>query len=180
MGIVAATVRYTERMTCPHCGEKGILDIVFDYAYIKKHLLSREGLAACRDNSMWRYKALMPPTIRIFAILANADAYILSSKRLGPGWGSSSYPGREAVRRILKDQAGRVAVAKAVEHRVWLLLLLCNLTPASSLREQCGPDGNQGSDLRALSAGGDKVAQLMILGPRWCPYRGTIRPPSAS
>ena len=51
---------YTELMTCPDCGEKGILDIVFDYDYIKKNTLSREKLASCRDNSMWRYKALMP------------------------------------------------------------------------------------------------------------------------
>lgn len=27
---------YREQMTCPHCGEKGILDILFDYDYIKK------------------------------------------------------------------------------------------------------------------------------------------------
>ena len=48
-----------ELMTCPSCGEKGILDIVFDYAEVKKEL-SRASLASDRDNSMWRYKALMP------------------------------------------------------------------------------------------------------------------------
>ena len=48
-----------ERYTCPHCGEKGILDIVYDYGEVKK-VLTRETLAANRDNSMWRYRALMP------------------------------------------------------------------------------------------------------------------------
>ena len=34
--LCGAELPYDERMTCPHCGEKGILDIVFDYNYIKK------------------------------------------------------------------------------------------------------------------------------------------------
>ena len=48
-----------ERMTCPDCGEKGILDIIYDYSEIKK-TFTREKLAANRDNSMWRYRDLMP------------------------------------------------------------------------------------------------------------------------
>ena len=48
-----------ELMTCPVCGEKGILDVVFDYGEVKK-TLNRESLAKDRDNSMWRYRALMP------------------------------------------------------------------------------------------------------------------------
>ena len=48
-----------EQMTCPSCGEKGILDIVFDYKEVAKEL-SREALAKDSNNSMWRYRALMP------------------------------------------------------------------------------------------------------------------------
>ena len=48
-----------ELYTCPRCGEKGILDIVYDYGEVKK-VLTRETLAQNRDNSMWRYRALMP------------------------------------------------------------------------------------------------------------------------
>ena len=39
------------------CG--GILDIVYDYGYIKT-VLSKEKLAARQDNSMWRYRELLP------------------------------------------------------------------------------------------------------------------------
>ena len=46
-------------MTCPDCGEKGILDILYDYDEVARRF-SRESLAACRDNSMWRYRALLP------------------------------------------------------------------------------------------------------------------------
>ena len=48
-----------ELMTCPDCGEKGILDILYDYDEVGREL-TRESLSACRDNSMWRYRALMP------------------------------------------------------------------------------------------------------------------------
>jgi hypothetical protein len=41
------------------CGEKGILDIVYDYSEIKS-VLSKESLKKDHDNSMWRYRALMP------------------------------------------------------------------------------------------------------------------------
>jgi threonine synthase len=48
-----------ELMTCPSCGEKGILDIVYDYSEIKS-VFSKESLKKDNDNSMWRYRALMP------------------------------------------------------------------------------------------------------------------------
>ena len=39
------------------CG--GILDIIYDYDYIKTQL-TKEKLASRRDNSMWRYRELLP------------------------------------------------------------------------------------------------------------------------
>ena len=90
--ICGAELPYTERMTCPHCGEKGILDIIFDYAYIKKHLLSREGLANCRDNSMWRYKALMPLKDRDFSpFLRVGWTPLYPSNKLGEELGIKLY-----------------------------------------------------------------------------------------
>ena len=46
-----------ETYTCAHCG--GILEIVYDYAYIKTQV-SREKFAACKDFSMWRYLDFLP------------------------------------------------------------------------------------------------------------------------
>ena len=48
-----------EMLTCPQCGESGILDIDYDYDVIRQ-ALSRESLRHDHDNSMWRYKALLP------------------------------------------------------------------------------------------------------------------------
>ena len=64
--LCGAELPYDERMTCPHCGEKGILDIVFDYNYIKKSF-GRAALAKDRTNSMWRYAPLMPLEPRDFS-----------------------------------------------------------------------------------------------------------------
>ena len=47
----------TPNLTNCSCG--GILDIVYDYDYIKANL-TKEKLAARRDNSMWRYRELLP------------------------------------------------------------------------------------------------------------------------
>ena len=45
--LCGAELPYDERMTCPHCGEKGILDIVFDYNYIKKSFAGDSYLVDC-------------------------------------------------------------------------------------------------------------------------------------
>jgi threonine synthase len=42
---------------CPKCG--GVLEIVYDYPYIKK-VFTREKLAGRRDPAIWRYRELLP------------------------------------------------------------------------------------------------------------------------
>ena len=45
-------------LTCPDCGEKGILDIEYDYDALKK-ILTKEYFANNRNYSMWRYAPIM-------------------------------------------------------------------------------------------------------------------------
>ncbi len=47
----------TPNLTNCSCG--GILDIIYDYDYIKT-VLTKDKLAQRRDNSMWRYRELLP------------------------------------------------------------------------------------------------------------------------
>ena len=42
---------------CPKCG--GILDIKYDYNYIKSHV-TPEDMADRHENSMWRYQEFLP------------------------------------------------------------------------------------------------------------------------
>ena len=44
-------------LTTCECG--GILDIVYDYGYIRTQL-TKEKLAARQDHTMWRYRELLP------------------------------------------------------------------------------------------------------------------------
>ena len=51
------TYAATPDLTTCECG--GILDITYDYDYIKTRL-TKEKLAARKDLSMWRYRELLP------------------------------------------------------------------------------------------------------------------------
>ena len=55
--------------TLTNCTCGGILDIVYDYGYIKS-VLSKEKLAARENRSMWRYRELLPSisTLLIFSL----------------------------------------------------------------------------------------------------------------
>lgn len=45
--------------TCPECGEKGILDVLYDYKQIKK-VMTKEYLKDNSEQSIWRYLPLLP------------------------------------------------------------------------------------------------------------------------
>ena len=44
---------------CPNHGNEGIVDVVYDYELIGQRI-SRESLAANPDQTIWRYKPLLP------------------------------------------------------------------------------------------------------------------------
>ncbi|NCB31439.1 MAG: pyridoxal-phosphate dependent enzyme, partial [Clostridia bacterium] len=177
--LCGAEFPYTERMTCPRCGEKGILDIIFDYTYIKKHLLSRESLAECRDNSMWRYKALMPLKDRDF------------SPFLRVGW-TPLYPSRSLVKELglkalyikddglnptasLKDRASGVAVAKAVELGYDTIACSSTGNAASSCAGNAARMGVKTVIFVPSRAPEGKVAQLMIFGAKVVSVQGDYK-----
>ncbi len=105
-------------LTCPDCGEKGILDVVFDYEELKK-VLTLDYFKNNKDYSMWRYAPLMgvsdehigemlrigwTPLVRshnLAKLLGLKELYI-KDHGLNPS-GSS------------KDRASGVAVLKAIE-----------------------------------------------------------------
>lgn len=45
--------------TCPHCGELGTVDILYDYEALKGQL-DRDEIASSRVMNSWRYKPLLP------------------------------------------------------------------------------------------------------------------------
>ena len=105
-------------MTCPICGEKGILDVEYDYEELKK-VLTREYFEKNRNYSMWRYAPMMgieedhidemlrigwTPLVKSYNLSKELGLKELYIKDDGLNPSGSS-----------KDRASGVAVLKAIE-----------------------------------------------------------------
>lgn len=170
---------YTEdMMTCPHCGETGILDILFDYTAVKKEL-NRETLSADRTNSMWRYRALLPIEGRHW------------EQFLRVGW-TPLYRSNRLERELkvkalyvkddglnptasLKDRASAVAVARAIELKYDTIACSSTGNAASSLAGNAARMGVKSVIFVPSRAPKGKVAQLMIFGANVVSVEGDYR-----
>ena len=105
-------------LTCPICGEKGILDVEYDYEALKK-VLTKEYFQNNRDYSMWRYAPMMgiedthinkmlrigwTPLVKSYNLSKELGLKELYIKDDGLNPSGSS-----------KDRASGVAVLKAIE-----------------------------------------------------------------
>src|SRR5260370_30359954 len=53
--------------SCSACGPLGVLEVHYDYEQVAQHI-SRAGLAANRDTTMWRYRALLPISYSVLSL----------------------------------------------------------------------------------------------------------------
>ncbi len=167
-----------ELMTCPDCGEKGILDIIYDYSEIKK-TFTRESLSANRDNSMWRYKDLMPikgEGLERFLRIGWTPLY--ESLRLGDALGIKKlYIKDDGINPTgsLKDRASGVAVAKAMELHYDTIACSSTGNAASSLAGNAARMGLKTVIFVPERAPMGKVAQLLIFGANVISVKGDYR-----
>lgn len=159
-----------ELYTCPACGEKGILDIVYDYNAVKGSL-TRETLAACRDFSMWRYRALMPiaDTTDVSRFLRIGWSPLYKSLRLGGELELGAlYIKDDGINPTgsLKDRASGVAVAKALELGYDTISCSSTGNAASSCAGSAARMGLKAVIFVPKRAPQGKIAQLMIFGAR--------------
>lgn len=170
---------YSEDMlTCGHCGDLGILDILFDYTAIKKEF-TRETLASDRTNSIWRYRALLPveghnwerflrvgwtPLYRSHALERSLGLKALYIKDDGLNPTAS-----------LKDRASAVAVSRARE--LGYKTIACSSTgnAASSLAGNASRMGLKSVIFVPERAPKGKVAQLLIFGANVISVQGNYR-----
>ena len=169
---------YREQMTCPHCGEKGILDILFDYDYIKKSF-TKKGLADNHDNSMFRYAPLMPVQPRDFSrFLRVGWTPLYPSNKLGAELGIKAlYIKDDGLNppASLKDRASAVAVAKALELGYDTIACSSTGNAASSLAGNAARMGVKAVIFVPERAPEGKVAQLMIFGAKVISVQGNYR-----
>ncbi|MGM9650988.1 MAG: threonine synthase [Faecousia sp.] len=152
-------------LTNCECG--GILDIIYDYDYIKTKL-TKEKLAARENRSMWRYRELLPveedtpdTPLRVgWSPLYEADrlAKKLGIKKL---WIKDDGINPTAS---LKDRASAMAVAKAKEASAKVIACSSTGNAASSLAGNAAAAGLKTYIFVPSRAPKGKVAQLMTFG----------------
>ena len=150
-----------------NCACGGILDIVYDYDYIRS-VLTREKLAARRKPTMWRYRELLPveettpdPELRVgWSPLYEAPrlAERLGLKQL---WIKDDGVNPTAS---LKDRASAMAVAKAREAGAKVIACSSTGNAASSLAGNAAAAGLKTYIFVPARAPKGKVAQLMTFG----------------
>ena len=167
-----------ELMTCPACGEKGILDIIFDYQEIKR-VFSKETLKKDTNNSMWRYRALMPLNgdgLGDFLRIGWTPLY--RSLRLGKQIGLDTlYIKDDGLNPTgsLKDRASGVAVAKAIELGYDTIACSSTGNAASSCAGNAARMGLKTVIFVPERAPMGKVAQLLIFGANVISVKGDYR-----
>jgi threonine synthase len=165
-------------MTCTACGEKGILDILFDYDEVKKEL-NRDTLKADRDNSMWRYRALMPLNGEgLSKFLRIGWTPLYESLRLGDELGLRKlYIKDDGINPTasLKDRASGVAVAKAIELGYDTICCSSTGNAASSCAGNAARMGLKTVIFVPERAPKGKVAQLLIFGANVISVKGDYR-----
>ena len=155
----------TPDVTTCECG--GILDIVYDYDYIKSRL-TKEKLAARKDLTMWRYRELLPieeETENTPLRVGNTPLY--EEPRLAEMLGL----GRLYVKddglnptSSLKDRASAMAVAKAKEAGKDIIACSSTGNAASSLAGNAAAAGMKTYIFVPSRAPKGKVAQLLTFG----------------
>ncbi len=155
----------TPNLTNCECG--GILDIIYDYDYIKENL-TKEKLAARDDRSMWRYRELLPieestgnTPLRVgWSPLYEADRL---AKELGIKKLYVKDDGQNPT-ASLKDRASAMAVAKAQEAGAKVIACSSTGNAASSLAGNAAAAGIKTYIFVPSRAPKGKVAQLMTFG----------------
>ncbi len=158
------TYAATPNLTNCACG--GILDIVYDYEYIKQNL-TKEKLKS-RPHTMWRYRELLPveestpdTPLRVgWSPLYEADRLgeLLGVKKL---WIKDDGQNPTAS---LKDRASAMAVAKAQEAGAKIIACSSTGNAASSLAGNAAAAGLRTFIFVPERAPKGKVAQLMTFG----------------
>ena len=147
------------------CG--GILDVVYDYDYIRT-VLTKETLKAREDKTMWRYRELLPieeDTVPQGLRVGDSPLYEAPrvARMLGIGKLYIKDDGLNPT-SSLKDRASAMAVTKAVEAGYDTIACSSTGNAASSLAGNAAKAGLKTYIFVPARAPKGKIAQLMMFG----------------
>jgi threonine synthase len=156
---------------CPRHGDSGNLDVVLDYAAIRR-AASPQTLAAARDPSLWRYLPLLPvadPGAPGTPLRAAGGTPLYRADRLAAELGLRHLfikdDGRNPTASF-KDRASAVAVARALELGAQTVTTASSGNAAAALAGMAASVGLPNVIFVPHTAPPAKVAQLLMFGAK--------------
>ena len=158
---------------CPKHGSEGIVDVVYDYQEIGRHV-SPERIAGDGRRSMWRYMPLLPVERAAAARLVEGTTLasvgwtpLLAAPRLAAHLGLRHLwvkdDGRQPTASF-KDRASAIAVVKAHESGHEVITTASTGNAAAALAGLCAAVGQPNVIFVPRSAPQAKIAQLLVYG----------------
>lgn len=161
---------------CPNHGNEGILDVRYDYELIG-HNFSRNQLRQNKDDTIWRYKPLLPvnPTAPVPPLKVGWTP-LYETPRLAAGLGLKHVwikdDGRQPTASF-KDRASAVAVVKAQEKGAEIVTTASTGNAAAALSGLCASVRQANVIFVPESAPPAKIAQLLVFGSTVLLVKGT-------
>jgi threonine synthase len=168
---------------CPKHGDSGNLDVVLDYAAIRK-AASPESIAASRDYSIWRYLPLLPIDNNGLNELRGSNPNPLNSANplFSVGWTpfyrADKLAAALGLRTVFvkddgrnptasfKDRASAVVVARALEAKVGTVAAASTGNAGAALAGMAASVGLPAVIFAPQTAPPAKVAQLLMFGAK--------------
>jgi threonine synthase len=156
-----------EMFVCPNCGDKGILDIEYDYHAIKK-VFNKHSLLKNHDYSIWRYLPLLPVKEEFTKMTLKVGwTPLLRSNQLGNKYQSKALYFKDDgmnPTQSLKDRASVIACVKALELNKKIISCSSTGNAASSLAGNASRLGLKTVIFVPKRAPLGKLAQLLAYG----------------
>lgn len=153
---------------CPDCGDVGTLDVLYDYEDLRAQL-DRDALAAGAEDSMWRWRALLPlPPGATVPPLPVGATPLLPAPRLAAQLGLRSLWLKDEGRNptaSLKDRASAMVVARALDTGRRVVSTASTGNAAAALAGLSAPLQEIESIIFVPAAAPEaKIAQLLVYG----------------
>jgi threonine synthase len=162
-------------MTCPACGDDGILDVQYDHTAIARALAQRP--AGSRPGTIGRYADLLPVSPDVpFPPLDIGQTPVYTVPRLAAAIGIRTLLLKDDGRNptsSFKDRASTVGVMKAQEYGFTSIACASTGNAASSLAGLSAATGLRAFIFVPERAPEPKITQLLIFGATVFRVRGT-------